>query len=150
VSPLTHANHAPHALTHTTDSAPTIQDVVALPPLDIDQHRQPGFGSAQIQGNTKALEKLCADLLGRMRRTVPTFPPALKALARTLFDEANMKFPACGQDVRDAILLAFFSTVGVVEVDEVMAEDTHTHTYTHSHTYTHTHTNTQTRRANVE
>jgi hypothetical protein len=79
-----------------------------------------------------------------MRRTVPTFPPALKALARTLFDEANMKFPACGQDVRNAMLVAFFSTAGVLEVDEVMAEGTRTHTHTHAHTHTHT------RRANVE
>jgi hypothetical protein len=76
-----------------------------MPPLDIDQNRQPGFDSAQIEGNAQGLEALCGDLLQRFHDRVPTFPTPLKSLARVLCAQANAKFPACGQDV---IITVFF------------------------------------------
>eukprot|EP00035_Acanthoeca_spectabilis_P024708 m.454996 g.454996 ORF g.454996 m.454996 type:complete len:868 (-) comp20791_c0_seq1:374-2977(-) len=85
--------------------APTVKEVVSMPPLDIDQNRQPGFGDAQIEGSAQGLEQLCGDLLQRMHDRVDEFPAVLKYLAKVLYDEAAVKFPACGQDV---IITVFF------------------------------------------
>lgn len=86
-------------------AAPTVKEVVSMPPLDIDQNRQPGFGDAQIEGSAQGLEQLCGDLLQRMHDRVDEFPAVLKYLAKVLYDEAAVKFPACGQDV---IITVFF------------------------------------------
>eukprot|EP00038_Savillea_parva_P020507 m.31562 g.31562 ORF g.31562 m.31562 type:complete len:854 (-) comp4811_c0_seq1:210-2771(-) len=94
--------------------APTVKEVVAMPPLDIDQNRQPGFGDAQIVNNAQGLEALCGDLLKRMHDRLDTFPAPLKSFARVLYSEANKKFPACGQDVLITVLFLRFVCPAIV------------------------------------
>lgn len=85
--------------------APVVQAVVAMPPLDIDQNRQPGFGSAQIQGNANGLEGLCNDLIERMAALVSIFPSSIRHFSAMLHREVEQRFPMCGQD---AIITVFF------------------------------------------